>query len=78
MHNLFSFGAFLPNFFFTKQKILRFDFRMQQYPAMDSIRNIVDSRYHRLILSGQPDLCALMSNQSLSGRRNTGKLHVKL
>lgn len=46
---------------------------MQQFTAMDSIKNLVDNKYHRLIIttSGQPDLCALLSNQSLI-KSNTG------
>lgn len=32
---------------------------------MDCIRDLVDYRYHRLILKDLPDLCALLSNQSL-------------
>lgn len=43
---------------------------MPQYIAMNSIRSLVDRRYHRLIVKDQPDLCALMSNQSLRSISN--------
>lgn len=40
---------------------------------MDSIRELVPSSYHSLIFSGQPDLCASMSNASRPGHKKTGK-----
>ncbi|CAD7092126.1 unnamed protein product [Hermetia illucens] len=39
-------------------------YRMQQYGAMDAIRNLVDKKYHRLIMSGQPDLSKLIANSN--------------
>lgn len=41
---------------------------MQQYPAMDCLRPIVDPVYHRLIFSGQPDISGLLANKSGSGK----------
>lgn len=42
---------------------------------MECIRDLVDYRYHRLILKDLPDLCALLSNQSLQLGK-TGPNHL--
>lgn len=57
------------------------EFRMQQYPAMECIRGSVSPSYHRLIVSGQPDLGALLSNrnQTLSvGTKRDNEISEKI
>lgn len=44
-------------------------YRMEQHAAMDSIRNLVDPKYHYLIKTVQPHLSILMSNLK-TDRRN--------
>lgn len=66
-------SIFSPEVWSSKwSKLIRnlFIYRMPQYIAMNSICSLVDRRYHRLIVKDQPDLCALMSNQSLRSISN--------
>lgn len=45
-------------------------YRMQQYTAMEIIKDLVDKKYHRLIMKGQPDLSKLMSNLDVEKKKN--------
>ena len=37
---------------------------MQQYQAMEILKNLVDKKYHRLIISSRPDLSHLLQNMN--------------
>lgn len=47
---------------------------MQQYTAMDTIKNLVHPKYHRLIMSGQPALSTLLSNLKDTNNDKSNKI----
>lgn len=43
---------------------------------MEAIKSLVDNKYHRLIMVGQPDLSALLKKQSTITSSNTGNFII--